>query len=209
MSDDEYVPVPLTHADTLPTEDPAEEEAVEDALGAWQDAQPGRWFTEHHEDGFRAGYAAARERGGATVTDIVMYDEPVDAEYVDRIVDGENVVLMRELIYVLWDACRGPDGYDEILAALRTWPVSVSGATGRRVELIVERLRKERAPRGVTPVDKEETGTEFECFVAGVLSTFPPFTGQHPSTLLPMARDVVAAMAGWHPADGAPKEDRQ
>jgi hypothetical protein len=33
-----------------------------------------------------------------------MYGDRVDADYVDDVVDGENVIVMRELIYTLWSA---------------------------------------------------------------------------------------------------------
>lgn len=51
------------------------------------------------------------------------------------------------------------------------------------------------------PTLRDETGTELELFVAGVISTYPPFDQEHPSTVLPMAKNVLEAIADWMPSD--------
>lgn len=43
---------------------------------------------------------------------------------------------------------------------------------------------------------------ESELFVAGALSTMPPFDQYHPSWCLPFARQALDALGEWEPTDG-------
>ena len=45
------------------------------------------------------------------------------------------------------------------------------------------------------------TGTELECFIAGVISTHAPFDELHPVEALPIAKAVLDAIAKWVPDD--------
>lgn len=42
---------------------------------------------------------------------------------------------------------------------------------------------------------------ESEVFVAGALSTMPPFASLHPAWALPFARRALAALTEWEPSD--------
>jgi hypothetical protein len=42
---------------------------------------------------------------------------------------------------------------------------------------------------------------ESERFVAGALSTLPPFTSYHPAWCLPFARQMMDALMEWEPSD--------
>ena len=44
--------------------------------------------------------------------------------------------------------------------------------------------------------------TELELFVAGALSTMPPFASFHPREALPFARQALEAIGEWEPTDG-------
>lgn len=44
---------------------------------------------------------------------------------------------------------------------------------------------------------------EAECFVAGAISTMPPFDQHHPAYALPYARVALEAMGEFVPTDGA------
>lgn len=44
--------------------------------------------------------------------------------------------------------------------------------------------------------------TESEAFVAGALSTLPPFDKFHPAWALPHARQALDALGEWEPTDG-------
>lgn len=43
---------------------------------------------------------------------------------------------------------------------------------------------------------------ESELFVAGALSTMPPFDVHHPAWALPFARQALYALGEWEPNDG-------
>ena len=43
--------------------------------------------------------------------------------------------------------------------------------------------------------------TSAECFVAGRLSTMPPFDTMHPTLCLPYARAALEALSDWEPDD--------
>lgn len=43
---------------------------------------------------------------------------------------------------------------------------------------------------------------ESERFVAGAISTLPPFDQYHPSWALPHARQALDALSEWEPSDG-------
>ena len=43
--------------------------------------------------------------------------------------------------------------------------------------------------------------TEVECFVAGRLSTMPPFADQFSPRALPFARQMLEALGEWEPSD--------
>ena len=40
-----------------------------------------------------------------------------------------------------------------------------------------------------------------EAYLAGVISTFPPMTDNHPADCLPIAKAVLHALAEWQPDD--------
>lgn len=63
-------------------------------------------------------------------------------------------------------------------------------AEARACAMAMVDFRKQR-------LDVVATGTELECLVAGVISTFPPFDHGHPLNVLPMAKDIVAAIDKW------------
>lgn len=42
---------------------------------------------------------------------------------------------------------------------------------------------------------------ESELFVAGAISTFPPFNHFHPAWALPVARQALYALGEWEPSD--------
>jgi len=41
---------------------------------------------------------------------------------------------------------------------------------------------------------------ESEAFVAGAISTLPPFSGYHPAWALPIARQALDALSEWEPS---------
>lgn len=43
---------------------------------------------------------------------------------------------------------------------------------------------------------------ESELYVAGALSTMPPFDQYHPAWALPFARQALDALSEWEPTDG-------
>jgi hypothetical protein len=43
---------------------------------------------------------------------------------------------------------------------------------------------------------------ESEAFVAGAISTLPPFDKFHPAWALPIARQALDALSAWEPTDG-------
>jgi hypothetical protein len=44
--------------------------------------------------------------------------------------------------------------------------------------------------------------TEAEAYVAGALSTMPPFDKYHPAEALPFAQMAIKALGNWEPTDG-------
>jgi hypothetical protein len=42
---------------------------------------------------------------------------------------------------------------------------------------------------------------ESECFVAGAISTLPPFDKFHPAWALPAARQALDALSEWEPSE--------
>jgi hypothetical protein len=50
-------------------------------------------------------------------------------------------------------------------------------------------------------VPSVSTYLESECFVAGALSTLPPFDKFHPAWALPHARQALDALSEWEPSD--------
>ena len=42
---------------------------------------------------------------------------------------------------------------------------------------------------------------ESELFVAGAISTLPPFSSYHPAWALPIARQALDALSEWEPTD--------
>lgn len=44
---------------------------------------------------------------------------------------------------------------------------------------------------------------ESEVFVAGAISTLPPFDQYHPAWCLPVARQALDALSQWEPSDAA------
>jgi hypothetical protein len=54
-----------------------------------------------------------------------------------------------------------------------------------------------------TPHPDPKLYTESELFVAGALSTMPPFDTDHPAYCLPYARCALDALGRWEPTDGA------
>lgn len=64
---------------------------------------------------------------------------------------------------------------------------------------------------GVEPVDPPwadgpppalDAYMESELFVAGAISTLPPFDKFHPAWALPVARQALDALSEWEPTDG-------
>lgn len=56
-------------------------------------------------------------------------------------------------------------------------------------------------PEG-TEIPDAKKYVESERFVAGALSTLPPFDHYHPQWCLPLARQAIEALSEWEPIDG-------
>lgn len=57
-------------------------------------------------------------------------------------------------------------------------------------------------PWATGPVPDIHTYVESELYVAGALSTMPPFAAFHPAWALPFARTALNALGNWEPSDG-------
>lgn len=53
-----------------------------------------------------------------------------------------------------------------------------------------------------TPAPDPNRYVESELYVAGALSTMPPFSTLHPAWALPFARCALDALSRWEPTDG-------
>lgn len=51
------------------------------------------------------------------------------------------------------------------------------------------------------PVPDPDLYVESEQFVAGALSTIPPFSSHHPAWCLPYARRALEALSEWEPSE--------
>jgi len=58
-----------------------------------------------------------------------------------------------------------------------------------------------RAPWAEGEMPDARLYTESECYVAGALSTMPPFDKYMPMEALPFARTALAALGNWEPSD--------
>ena len=52
------------------------------------------------------------------------------------------------------------------------------------------------------PMPDTSKYVESELFVAGAISTMPPFQHFHPAWCLPIARQALHALSEWEPSDG-------
>lgn len=69
---------------------------------------------------------------------------------------------------------------------------------------IMQALPDSDPPWAIGPVPDAHHYAESELFVAGALSTMPPFAAHHPAWALPFARAAIEALGKWEPADGQP-----
>lgn len=62
-------------------------------------------------------------------------------------------------------------------------------------------------PWAVGPIPPLDRYQESEVFVAGALSTLPPFDRFHPQWALPFARQALDALSEWEPTDARGSDD--
>lgn len=68
---------------------------------------------------------------------------------------------------------------------------------------VTEHVCDERCPAIFhEPAPDSRLYVESELFVAGALSTMPPFHQHHPAYALPFARQALEALSQWEPSDG-------